>query len=451
MAGICAVLRRRQRRKPSNLMPVLMAHDTRIALGVDGALCESRTLLLDRWLPMEQTAQARRLFLERVLARPALLSKLQAWQALLGTGLALPPENLLFGQLRTHLAVSASAGLFENTGLCLDRFSGLPFIPGSAVKGCARRFGVSELSKTPGVEEKAGRLASLALVFGWTVADWGADSDWGQACGADADQVMSAVGQRLQAQLAPTQAMFEQERNGAGYKCAGRVRFLPAYPWSLSGPDLGVVQGGARSASRSPRRFQGGKESAESEDFFPAVRAGQVFVFALDGSDTLLPVARRWLQEGLAALGIGAQASAGCGRFDTGDALQQAWREKARQQGLERLQKREQVQREERQQRAMAQAAGAEALKGFKQDLTDEELADRKLAPLTEEQFQSKVQKIRSWDEADQQAVVRALRQSHLIFWEEVKRRAARKGGQWAQIEQAIRAVSKESGLGKMP
>src|ERR1035437_915487 len=155
MAGICAVLRRRQRRKPSNLMPVLMAHDTRIALGVDGALCESRTLLLDRWLPMEQTAQARRLFFERVLAPPALLSKLQAWQALLGTGLALPPENLLFGQLRTHLAVSASAGLFENTGLCLDRFSGLPFIPGSAVKGCARRFGVSELSKTPGVEEKA--------------------------------------------------------------------------------------------------------------------------------------------------------------------------------------------------------------------------------------------------------------------------------------------------------
>ena len=181
------------------------------------------------------------------------------------------------------------------------------------------------------------------------------------------------------------------------------------------------------------------------------MRAGQVFVFALDGSDTLLPAARHWLQEGLAALGIGAQASAGCGRFETGEALQQAWREKARQQGLERLQKREQVQREERQQRAMAQAAGAEALKGFKEDLTDEELADRKLAPLTEEQFQSKVQKIRSWDEADQQAVVRALRQSHLIFWEEVKRRAARKGGQWAQIEQAIRAISKESGLGKMP
>jgi hypothetical protein len=47
--------------------------------------------------------------------------------------------------------------------------------------------------------------------------------------------------------------------------------------------------------------------------------------------------------------------------------------------------------------------------------------------------------------------VVRALRRRHLVFWEEVKRRAARKGGQWAQIEQAIRAVSKESGLGKMP
>ena len=165
----------------------------------------------------------------------------------------------------------------------------------------------------------------------------------------------------------------------------------------------------------------------------------------------LLPAARRWLREGLSALGVGFQAAAGGGKFDTGDALQQVWREKARQQWMERSQEREQDQREQRQLREKELAAAAEALGPSTEELTDEELADRKLAPLTEEQFQSKVQKIRSLEEADQQAVVRALRQSHLAFWEEVKRRSVRRGGQWAQIEQAIRAVCRDSGWGKMP
>jgi CRISPR/Cas system CMR subunit Cmr6 (Cas7 group RAMP superfamily) len=40
--------------------------------------------------------------------------------------------------------VNMAGGVMENAGLCLDRF-GLPYIPGSAVKGCARRTALAAL------------------------------------------------------------------------------------------------------------------------------------------------------------------------------------------------------------------------------------------------------------------------------------------------------------------
>ena len=64
-----------------------------------------------------------------------------------------------------------AGGVMENAGLCLDRF-GLPYLPGSAVKGCARRAATHALVETTSAEDKAELLFNLCLVFGWADADW---------------------------------------------------------------------------------------------------------------------------------------------------------------------------------------------------------------------------------------------------------------------------------------
>jgi hypothetical protein len=75
---------------------------------------------------------------------------------------------------------------------------------------------------------------------------------------------------------------------------------------------------------------------------------------------------------------------------------------------------------------------------------------DYAFSRLTEEQFRAKVQAFRQFTAKEQLPVIRALCGRRLAFWEDLKRRAG-KGGQWAQVEQAIRAAAKKAKLGKMP
>jgi len=42
----------------------------------------------------------------------------------------------LFASLQSRLAINLADGLLENAGICLDRNTGAPYIPASAVKGC---------------------------------------------------------------------------------------------------------------------------------------------------------------------------------------------------------------------------------------------------------------------------------------------------------------------------
>jgi len=49
-------------------------------------------------------------------------------------------------RLESRLAINLSEGLVENGGISLDRIFGLPLIPGSALKGCARHAALAELA-----------------------------------------------------------------------------------------------------------------------------------------------------------------------------------------------------------------------------------------------------------------------------------------------------------------
>src|SRR6266571_1976735 len=108
----------------------------------------SRSLALERFADPrlrdkgEQTP--RKNFFREALAVPPQRIRQQSWSNFLADGLGLKADNLLFAQLQSRLMVNMAGGVMENAGLCLDRF-GLPCIPGTAVKGCARRAAVAAL------------------------------------------------------------------------------------------------------------------------------------------------------------------------------------------------------------------------------------------------------------------------------------------------------------------
>ena len=68
----------------------------------------------------------------------------------------------------------------ENSGLSLDRITGLPVIPGSAVKGITRHQALWEIRRANDREQQIHLLRVTLAVFGFTPNDLG---DRGDFCG----------------------------------------------------------------------------------------------------------------------------------------------------------------------------------------------------------------------------------------------------------------------------
>lgn len=208
--------------------------------------------------------------------------------------------DTLHAQLQSRLMVNMAGGVMENAGLCLDRF-GLPYLPGSAVKGCARRAALAALHEWCGTGEKptgadnfftgacepfataAAMLGAIARIFGWSELDWsdqrGKDgrlvSDFAWACSRAGDspapsgRAMTARGNvpspdsrnnsspegvaqpcpplrdTVARQLARELRRAIPDGEPAPWKhlphFAGSVSFLPAYPVDLG--QTGIVEG----------------------------------------------------------------------------------------------------------------------------------------------------------------------------------------------------------------
>jgi CRISPR type III-B/RAMP module RAMP protein Cmr6 len=279
--------------------------------------------------------------------------------------------ELIFAQLQSRLLVNMAGGVMENAGLCLDRF-GLPFIPGSAVKACGRRFAIQGLldrsQSSSSAEELATLLKDIALVFGWGDSDWkpgrkrkrqgsgwieidpfsdfwwaladdsgdrSADSQRNSRWPDVAEKVAAKLFKKLHAKpreldkpLAPQLPSF-----------AGSVSFLPAYSIKvganalpLAEPDLGALELDVVTCHHGDY-YASDDPAAEAEDteepvpvVFPTTAAGHVFIFAMlplrDCSGELLSQARTWLSGGLGTFGLGAKTGAGYGWFDTGEKVQ---------------------------------------------------------------------------------------------------------------------------------
>lgn len=344
----------------------------------------SRTLALTRFVQLEDHAECkpqkddrRRLTSVGIAEGGVISKKLPSWRSFALSLAGVDGEKsprLLFARQMNRLMVGMSGGVFENGGLTLDRLSGIPTIPGSAVKGCARRAILAALQEwthgvllpgdaanplsqlIEGFKEPADLLVEIALIFGWSDLEWQGHEDFGSdkeleekrpdfawACGEKWQAIRQTVSGRLCARFCIT-----PERANTPWKSlphfAGTISFLPAYPWDKDpGIDLDVITCHHGEYYKEPKepelpetdpKWQRWKRehdewknkwgnAPDTEEpvpvIFPAVRPGQTWAFLLyptarSGAADLTS-ARRWLAYGLEIFGIGAKTNAGYGWF----------------------------------------------------------------------------------------------------------------------------------------
>ena len=108
----------------------LLPRDTRAALQSLPVKDCSRSLYFDRFSRPDLDKDDRKQFFTTGFDAHRSSVRAENWAA----AMRLDPAQRLFAQLQARLMVNMAGGVMENAGLCLDRF-GLPYIPGSAVKG----------------------------------------------------------------------------------------------------------------------------------------------------------------------------------------------------------------------------------------------------------------------------------------------------------------------------
>lgn len=478
-------------------MPIYMARDTGAVLGGGARDCTSRALLLERFADPGAEAEERKSFFSRAIRLNPRTEKADAWEAWLNALSEHQENRTVYAQLQGRLLVNMAGGVMENAGLCLDRF-GMPYVPGSAVKGCARRTALAALRvwcEAGGTSvdkptekdnllapacapfsESVEMLTAIARVFGWGDADWkdarnGSASDFAWACGANLWPRFREV---AQAELSrPSRGSGDPRFPGA---LAGSVAFLPAYPQKLEGtatqpeglpsplPPLGALELDIVTCHHRDY-YQGNRPQATDDEepnpvVFPAVRAGHLFAFPLlplrGSAPTDVDVAAAWLVCGLRGFGLGAKTNAGYGWFATDAALQTAIRgireriARHRNYEAERALRAAEAQRieQERQERKRRDEAAMAAL-------TPDEREDYLVRQLSDDQFRAALENFAKKEEAERRAIVRALRQpleeegSRRKFWTDLKDKAQKKGGKWGALADSIRAASKTQYPGK--
>lgn len=308
-------------------MPIYAPHETLSVLGEDSVpRCESRSLFKDRYADPQARDEGgntpRKDWFKKLVRRRAGRPANASW---------LPSNSIqLYARLMSRLMVDLSGGVMENANVNLDRY-GLPVIPGSAVKGCARRMALQALHdwiaagterptdddacapRCEGFVSPADMLAAIARIFGWVEVDWDIKkkdecwtSDFAWAVNGNEHILAEAQDKNLQCK-----------------DFAGTIAFLPAAPNRDPGLELDVL---------TPHHSEYYKSTdlkaaaTDTEDpiphYFPAVKPqgdGDYFTFALiplrRAVDEDISHAKRWLSYGLELFGIGAKTNAGYGWF----------------------------------------------------------------------------------------------------------------------------------------
>lgn len=252
-------------------------------------------------------------------------------------------ENLggvrVFAKLEHRLILNAAGGVIENGGICLDRNSGVPFIPGSAVKGAARRHAIWQLSQQDDLTAKTDQLVEVCLIFGYGDQEWkagrkpsdkhlhggAARSDFwlamvplenaGIKFDTERDARWKIVTESAQAKI---QSILGTEK--FPQQLSGCIAFLPAFPDRDPSIDLDII------TCHHPDYYGKSNKTVATDDedpnpvIFPTVAKGATFHFPLlkcqsFASDELLQTSKRHLCQALQLFGLGAKTNAGYGWF----------------------------------------------------------------------------------------------------------------------------------------
>jgi CRISPR/Cas system CMR subunit Cmr6 (Cas7 group RAMP superfamily) len=457
-------------------MSIALSSDTGDALGSRAEACTSRSLFKDRFAdPKAEKDQPKKWF-EELIKKGAERVIRTKW---------LPTSAAeVHGRLMSRLIVDLSGGVMENANVLLDRY-GLPYIPGSAVKGCARRMALQALhdwvvggTTRPAeddacapcctdFETPAHMLAAIARIFGWVEKDWDDGktegqfrSDFGWATGENHREVWASAAALLPPVF--TKGSIGPKAWDGFPNFAGTIAFLSAHPNIDPGLELDVV-------TPHHRDYYEGKLDAATDTespvpvYFPAVRPQRetdYFTFPLIPLARVvendLALAKNWLAQGLTLFGLGGKTGAGYGWFDTSEAFQRSIRERrkaelksAEEQATLKAQLAEKMKVDE--ERRLERERQASALQG----LSPEAQEDWKLAQLSDSQFDAKVRNFCNEprrggpSEAEKAAIIRALKGVRSQFWIEFKGRATR--GALATAADAIRALHRQLHGDKMP
>ncbi len=320
--------------------------ETLTCLGNDLTGCQNRSLFYNRFVDPRCKKEDRDKIFNKLAGLKTDLSKCVFWNLWIHrAGQKSAEQEIIYARQKSRMMINMSGGVMENAGLCLDRF-GIPYIPGSAVKGCARRMAIQELfeARTSGNSPDsslAEMLTQIAIVFGWGEQDWNPQkkngvfiSDFVYAIGSEKWDVIS---QRVASQFV-SKGIFEKEPKhfkdfGA---FAGTVSFLPAYPvyFDLTDFKLMCLQNNILKdvvievdvVTCHHTQYYNGELNIASDDEepnpvkFPAIAAGHLFAFPIfslkNATQESLKAARKWLSEGLKNFGIGAKTAAGYGWFE---------------------------------------------------------------------------------------------------------------------------------------
>lgn len=246
------------------------------------------------------------------------------------------PCELIFATPEAPLLINLSGGVMENAGLSLDLMSGVPFIPGSAVKGCTRRMAIWELSQESNPDKKSELLAKIALIFGWGDQEWNSGRDKKNIAISDFWLAMAPYDSSLEAEEADrsrnntwdlikdkTQHIIGEythctQKNGF----AGIINFLPSYPNNKGSIECDIITPHHKKyyENLSPQA-----QASDTEDPIPInlprllFSEQAYFSFAVTTAKPkdrdLLLQAKAWLMQSLGLFGIGAKTSAGYGWF----------------------------------------------------------------------------------------------------------------------------------------
>lgn len=350
---------------------------------------------------------------------------------------------IVFAKLEARMIIDSANGVLENGGICLDRTSGIPFIPGSAIKGAARHYSIYALSQEDDIEKKTNLLYQICLVFGYGKQEWKAGRDksknhshsdfWLAMTALDSredkqrDEVWGKVADKVAAKLFAK--LKQKPKNQDSPLCtqlpnlSGSICFLPAYPEKDPGIDIDVL------TCHHPEYYSGKRPIATDDEnpnpiLFPTIRAGATFRFCLIPTpltgESDLKNSKQWLSEALTAFGIGAKTNAGYGWFSIDHEA-----EKARQ-------KEQEIKKEQDKEKDKIDS------------MTPDDLILYELEQLNDDAFAARVRDLAEQSEDQQKAICQLLAGNCANKWKDWNKPKAKK---WKPRIAGIRQIAEQLGV----